>query len=188
MTRKVGPGRSVISVSASDLTGAEDRFWGKVEVLSEDECWPWLGGTKPGGYGMFWLAGKLVVATRLAWSLRYRVPFPDDLYACHTCDNPNCVNPKHIWPGTPQHNALDATIKGRMTAPKTIPHNTLKTHCIRGHEFTPENTIAAAPGQRACRICRRMHQREWDRKNRQAKRAAARAQSKPSDDLSGVGR
>jgi HNH endonuclease len=50
---------------------------------------------------------------RIAWSLKYNIEFPYELFACHTCDNPKCVNPDHIWVGTNSQNLEDATRKGR---------------------------------------------------------------------------
>lgn len=50
---------------------------------------------------------------RIAWSLHYKIEFPYELYACHTCDNPRCVNPHHIWVGDVAQNNHDAIRKGR---------------------------------------------------------------------------
>jgi hypothetical protein len=117
-------------------------FWAKVEKRRFFECWPWLGARAGKGYGVF--RGRR--AARLAWELDNGLPFPPGMEACHTCDNPPCVNPGHIWPGTRSLNMLDASAKGRLSNRRNRPpgsgnQHTNKTHCIRGHEFTPENTI-----------------------------------------------
>jgi hypothetical protein len=136
------------------------RYWSKVGMpTGQDDCWPWLGATrgKPGNaYGIFWLDGRNQPAHRVAWMLHHRNPFPDGMDACHTCDNPLCVNPHHVFPGTPSDNARDALSKGRL-AHQRYPR---KTHCKRGHELTPENTQVGTNGGRTCKRCRTDLQRE----------------------------
>lgn len=90
-----------------------ERFWEKVAVGYADECWFWTGAMDERGVGQFWLHGEVVRAPRLAWSLANGQPFPEDLVACHRCDNPPCVNPAHIWPDTHQANVDDMTGKQR---------------------------------------------------------------------------
>jgi hypothetical protein len=84
--------------------------------------------------------------------LRHSKPFPPDRYACHHCDNPLCVRPDHIFPGTATENMQDAWAKGRMKAPPR------PTHCQRGHEMIGDN-VAVEGGKRKCRECRRMRER-----------------------------
>lgn len=132
-----------------------ERFWSKVEKRGQNECWPWLGAKDQRGYGQFFLDGKLVRATRVSWSIRYDTPFPAELDACHSCDNPNCVNPGHIWPGTPSQNAFDSVYKGRMTAnrrPRPKPPE--KTTCANGHPYSTENTYRRPDGTKSSKICR----------------------------------
>lgn len=90
-----------------------ERFWEKVERRGHDECWPWLGSKDRWGRGYFSFRGKTERAPRVAWSLSYGEPFPADKDACHTCDNPTCVNPRHIWIGDARENLRDAVRKGR---------------------------------------------------------------------------
>lgn len=142
-----------------------DRFWSKVIILGEEECWPWKGAHDNNGRGQFWLEGRRHRSPRIAWSLHNGVPFPDHLHACHSCDNPACCNPKHIWPGTRSENFLDAARKGRLNFQRSTPRanrNLGKTHCIRGHEFTAENTVVKSSGKRSCRECAKIHRAKYD--------------------------
>jgi hypothetical protein len=94
-----------------------NRFKSRIDVRGEKECWPWLGRTSPCGYGLFDLDGKPHLAHRLS----YFAKFPDgdrDKCVCHSCDNPPCCNPNHLWIGTALDNIADMNAKGRRA---TIP-------------------------------------------------------------------
>jgi len=134
-----------------------ERFWAKVDRRGPDECWPWTGARDSRGYGHISIDGRNRKAARVAWSLHNGLPFPKGLHACHSCDNPNCVNPEHIWPGSNRENVRDAIDKGRRAA-KPNNGNSAKTHCPAGHEYSPENTLHTKKG-RGCRAC----QRQWNR-------------------------
>ncbi|MBR2118468.1 MAG: HNH endonuclease [Afipia sp.] len=137
-----------------------DRFWKKVDRRSDDDCWNWLGcKDRPNGYGTMYVDGRHRRATRISWEMHNRRPFPSGMDACHTCDNPACVNPRHIWPGTRLQNVMDAVSKGRQQPPVLFgadhPQGG-KTHCKLGHAFTEENTRITTKGFRECRACRQM--------------------------------
>lgn len=94
----------------------EERFWEK--VAKGEGCWEWQGRRTKPGYGRFWpqgLKGPAVQAHRIAWEL-VNGPIPAGLYVCHSCDNPPCVRPDHLWLGTNRENQLDAVAKGRGNA------------------------------------------------------------------------
>jgi len=75
---------------------------------------------------------------------------------CHTSDNRKCINPSHLFEGTRKENMQDAVTKGRLN-----PHNKGKIFCIRGHEFTTDNTYIRTNGKRACKKCHRFLQKRW---------------------------
>ena len=89
----------------------EERFWKKVRVAGIDECWQWTASTNKKGYGYFGIDGKIVLAHRVSWMIH--VGDPGNLNVCHSCDNPGCVNPAHLWLGTHADNNRDRHVKGR---------------------------------------------------------------------------
>ena len=92
----------------------KQRFWLKVDC--SDECWVWTGAVSSHGYGRIkndpGMLPPVLQANRLAWELT-QGPIPQDLKVCHTCDNPPCVRPSHLFLGTHSDNMLDAVAKGR---------------------------------------------------------------------------
>lgn len=126
------------------------KFWSKVDKRGPDECWPWTGAKSPRGYGRFSVNSKYRVATQISWEIENGAPFPIERMACHSCDNPPCVNPKHLWPGTNKENMQDASKKGRLL---------FRTHCPRGHELNDSTVwvrIDRGHRHRICKECSRI--------------------------------
>lgn len=103
----------------------EERFWKKVE--KGPGCWIWKGkrGRDKNGnptYGLFREDdGTYTVAHRKAVELSTGQAIPDHLKGLHRCDNPPCVRPDHIFPGTQADNIRDMLEKGRHGAKKRTP-------------------------------------------------------------------
>lgn len=110
--------RFVLGHNSTQNRPISERFWNKVERNEANTCWLWTGGTGRNGYGVFTTGTKRDgsirhhVASRFSWELHHG-PIPDGLYVCHSCDNPTCVNPAHLWLGTQQDNIMDMRQKGR---------------------------------------------------------------------------
>lgn len=78
----------------------EERFWAKVAVRAEDECWEWLGSKKENGYGqiaapMMHLGGSPLIAHRVSYELHFG-KIPEKHVIDHLCENVGCVNPLHL--------------------------------------------------------------------------------------------
>ena len=87
------------------------RFWARVKKT--EACWLWVGTrTKSGGYGILSINGKYVRAHRFSFEL-HKTKLSPKMEACHTCDNPPCVNPDHLFEGTHRDNMLDMKKKRR---------------------------------------------------------------------------
>lgn len=96
----------------------KDRFWQYVNLGNPSDCWEWQGCISTTGYGKFRLNGRHMLAHRVSWEL-HNGPIPAGMHICHSCDNPACVNPHHLWLGTPADNMHDRDEKGRHIAPHT---------------------------------------------------------------------
>lgn len=111
--------RAGTTVDPIKLTFTE-RFWSKVDRRSADDCWPWQGPLNRYGYGTFadYSTGrrKWLYAHRLAFQLTTGLAI-DGKVIRHACDNPPCVNPAHLEPGTQAQNVADAKERGRCSPP-----------------------------------------------------------------------
>ena len=95
-----------------------DKFFTKI---SKDQfgCWNFTGFCEKGGYGQYRYQGKLWRANRLSYTLT-KGPIPKGMFVCHSCDNPACINPDHLFLGLPKDNTQDMISKNRKWKGKKI--------------------------------------------------------------------
>lgn len=93
--------------------GLINRFWSNVDRKADADCWPWLGRLNEYGYGLIDVGGRPERASRVSYRIHTGLSL-GDARACHSCDNPGCVNPHHIWAGSAADNTADAKAKGRL--------------------------------------------------------------------------
>ncbi len=96
----------------------EERLFSRVEKT--DTCWIWNGSTDRKGYGRIMVDNKPRLAHRVSYEIRFGT-VTDGIFVCHSCDNPSCINPDHLWLGTNRDNAFDMIEKGRWKKPPTMP-------------------------------------------------------------------
>ena len=133
-----------------------DRFMHKVDASwgPTGSCWEWRATKDRGGYGRFSLNGKLRMAHRVSYEM-FVGPIPVGLQLDHLCRNRGCVRPDHLETVTNQENARRGN---------TGKHNSNKTHCNAGHEFTKDNTLSITrpSGGRECKKCKVIRSRRYN--------------------------
>jgi hypothetical protein len=136
----------------------KERFMSHVQVgPSQGECWLWMGGRTPKGYGCFYRTGdRQGMAHRAAYELLVG-PIPDRLVIDHLCGNPTCVNPAHLEPVTNSENLRRGDLSRNNGA-------ALRTACPQGHAYDEANTYRDKRGRRTCKTCRRAAGREYWRR------------------------
>lgn len=139
------PSKKLLALMGSTEADRE-KFWQRVNKTPT--CWFWDGPTFGAGYGCFTIKSITIGAHRFAYWVT-KGTIEQNLFVCHHCDNPICVNPSHLFLGTHLDNMRDCRAKGRSAWAKN-------RFCIHGHEFTPENT-RVIPRGRICLTCYRIN-------------------------------
>jgi hypothetical protein len=134
-----------------------DYFFGHVQI---NDCWDWTGTHTKDNYGRFWDGSRMVMAHRWVYEHLTQTVI-GELTIDHRCTNTLCVNPDHMEPVTDAVNRA----RGGARFAATIAQER-RTHCKRGHAFTPENTKVQGTKERVCRTCANMKRREWYRRTK----------------------
>jgi hypothetical protein len=148
------------------MKSIEDRFLDKVNKDTSTGCWEWTGGTTRGDYGVIrkkvgHKKYKSIRAHRLSYEL-YKGSI-GELNVCHTCDNPKCVNPEHLFLGTVKDNVQDKMSKGRHNYGRQSHHKWLSqeiANTIRKEKGTMQQ-IAEKFGTSKAQVCRIKHNQIW---------------------------
>lgn len=148
------------------------RVMDRVDVRGPDECWPWTGRTRQwDGRGKVRWLGKSTASSKAVWSIWARITPPRHLFVCHSCNNPKCCNPAHLYLATHAENQQYAVESGTQT-------NTRKTHCPQGHPYSGDNLVLEKRGDRTtrkCRICKTARMADWYRRTGRNQRMAKKA-------------
>jgi hypothetical protein len=144
---------------ASPVGNPLDMFEARYIPEPNSGCWLWIGTLNNNGYGIIGIGGRRGGNT-LAHRFSLQLATGEEgagFGACHTCDNPPCVNPDHLFWGTPADNMRDATAKGHKAKPR-------QTHCKHGHPLSPDNVRWAKDMRgylyQLCLVCNHAAQRK----------------------------
>lgn len=159
----------------------EAIFWEKTAVGPDNECWHWQGNRNQKNYGYLRpvLGGRKrnIRAHRFSWEMANGQPIPKGMIVRHLCDNPICVNPKHLLLGTHAENTMDAIVRGRFFNSLANLRNSYKSKpkpapefCVRcGHRRTDDYIQRRGAGVlRRCRACVLSRSKARDRVKRSA--------------------
>jgi hypothetical protein len=122
-----------------------------IKVDKTDSCWIWTANKDKNGYGRFKFERYPHPAHRFSYKL-FKGEIPKGMLICHSCDNPSCVNPEHLWLGSCSDNTRDMVSKNRHGK-----HMKSRTCCKNGHEYAVVGTFIynGKRPKRECRECKR---------------------------------
>lgn len=121
---------------------------------SSSGCWEWKS-SKRCGYGQLTFRGKHYAAHRFVFEAMVG-RIADDNWVLHHCDNRSCVNPAHLYQGTPIDNRADMLDRSRWQHPWGQ-----RSHCANGHAYADVGyRICKSDGSRVCRECQKNYKRD----------------------------
>lgn len=128
------------------------RFWSKVD--RSGDCWLWTAGKIRQGYGRFRVDGKGYLSHRFVYILTHGT-LSDDICVLHSCDNPSCVRPDHLFLGTKTDNAADRDKKGRASGGKLVgeTNGSARLTADQVREIRYRHTIGESTPVIAVRFC-----------------------------------
>jgi len=155
-------------MSTRNYERAIRRFLAKIDAPSPLACWLWTGLKNRKGYGRLFVCGRNLASHRMAYEM-FVGPIPAGLWVCHSCDVPSCVNPSHLWLGTPAENEADKFSKCREA--RGARHGNAKlTECdvreirsryVRGSSTSGQYALAKHFGVGHSSIWRILSGRTW---------------------------
>lgn len=145
-----------------------DRFWSKVEIGPELECWEWKAFRHPiWKYGRFGWDGKVWQAHRVAYTLTHG-PIPLGFLVRHSCDNPPCCNPSHLLLGKDKQNSEDRESRNRGNQPKgsrngfaKFPQELIESIRTMSANGVSRRAIVTATGVSSSHVHRIIHGQSW---------------------------
>jgi hypothetical protein len=126
-----------------------------IERIPISGCWIWVGSLYRSGYGQLTAGGKHMAAHRASF-IAHGGHVPHGLWVLHRCDVRCCVNPFHLYPGTPTDNRRDTIERSNWEHPYGR-----RTTCSAGHNYSVTGFRIAADGSRVCRECMKLHMRRF---------------------------
>lgn len=132
------------------------------KIKIDADCWMWTGAKLYNGYGTMSFAKKAERAHRASYRA-FRGPIGDGLWVLHTCDKPDCINPSHLFLGTPADNAIDRDTKGRGARGAASKRSQLNDEIVRGilKDNRPNSEIAKEFGLTTAAIWAIKHRKTW---------------------------